>query len=199
MSTAKPGPDRIVSIAQSAISPMVELMISVALKPTPRPTTAVMIAFWIASAAPPARARRRAEADMRPSAAPRTGRVEEALHEDQVEPAPELVADLAEAGDALEPEPHVKPDRGVVGRIDAADHHVFFQCQRGGKQRLDERASHAPAAHVMLHVDRVFDRVAISRPGAAPLAERREAENVVAVGGDQHRKALRPPPREPLQ
>src|ERR1700720_1917348 len=128
-----------------------------------------------------------------PSAAPspaRAGRNQEPLHEYQIEPAAELVADLAEAGDALEPEPRVKADRGIVGRIDAADHHVFSQRQRGGKQRLDEGASDAAAAHVAAHVDRVFDRVAISRPGAAPLPERGKAENLAALGGHQHRKPL---------
>src|ERR1043166_1876701 len=70
-----------------------------------------------------------------PSRAPGTGRIEEPLHEDQVEPAAELVADFAEAGHAPEPEPLVKADRRVVGRVDAADHHVVAARERGGKKR----------------------------------------------------------------
>src|SRR5262249_2312378 len=118
----------------------------------------------------------------------------------QVEPAAELVADLAEAGHALEAEAFVKPDRRVVRRVDAADHHVLSQRERGGKKRLDEDAPDAARAHVATHADGMIPRVAISRPRAAPFAERGKAENA-AVDRDEHRKALGPargPPRVPL-
>ena len=51
--------------------------------------------------------------------------VEKALHENEIEPATELVADLPEVGDALKPHALVKTDRGIIRRIYAADHDVL--------------------------------------------------------------------------
>src|SRR5262245_25002280 len=102
-----------------------------------------------------------------------------------------------EAGDTLEPEPRVKPYRSVIGRVDAADHHVFSQRERGREERFDQRPPDALAAHVVAHVDGVFDRVAISRPRAAPLAERGKTENLLAVDRHEHGKSLRLPRGKP--
>ncbi len=53
--------------------------------------------------------------------------LEDLLEEEQVEPAVELVADLAEVGYALEAEGFVEVDRDFVFCVDAADHGVFAE------------------------------------------------------------------------
>src|SRR5262249_37418176 len=90
-----------------------------------------------------------------------------------------------------------KPDRGVIGRVDAADHDVLAERERHREKRLDEPAPDALTAYVVPNVDRMLDGVAIARPSAAPLAERSKAENVAAVGRDEDRKSLRSARGEP--
>jgi hypothetical protein len=51
--------------------------------------------------------------------------VEKALHENEIEPATEFVADLPEVGDTLESQALVKPDRRIVRCVYAADHDVL--------------------------------------------------------------------------
>ena len=64
---------------------------------------------------------------------PRTRWVEKALHENEIEPATELVAYLPEVGDTLEPYALVKADRSIVRCVNSADHDVFSQAQSKGK------------------------------------------------------------------
>jgi hypothetical protein len=47
------------------------------------------------------------------------------LHENEIEPATEFVADLPEVGDTLESQALVKPDRRIVRCVYAADHDVL--------------------------------------------------------------------------
>src|SRR5579863_3364467 len=71
---------------------------------------------------------------------------EPALQEDQVQPALELVADLAQVAALFKAEPLMKADRGGVGGIDAGDHDVF--AERGGarQQSLHQQRADAAAA-----------------------------------------------------
>src|SRR5215472_15892468 len=59
------------------------------------------------------------------------GWVEKALHENEneIEPATELVPDLPEMGDRVEPQALAKPDRGVIRRVYAADHDVLPEAE----------------------------------------------------------------------
>ena len=55
--------------------------------------------------------------------------VGKALHENEIEPATEFVADLPEVGDTLEPQALVKPDRGIVRCVYPTDHDVLPQAE----------------------------------------------------------------------
>jgi len=68
-------------------------------------------------------------------------RVEPQLHQDQVEPAPELETDLGHARDLDEAEPLVEADRGVVLAVDGVDEDV----QAGVARALDESFKERPA------------------------------------------------------
>ena len=94
------------------------------------------------------------------------GWIEEALHEDKVEPAAEFVTDLAKVSDPLKPQPLVKSDRGIVCRVDPADHHMLSKRKSTRKEGLDKGSPDGGAATVLSHMDGVLDRVAIS--GHAP-------------------------------
>jgi hypothetical protein len=100
-------------------------------------------------------------------------------------------------GNALEPQPLVKSDRGVVGRIDAADHHVLTERQRQ-RERASTRARPTPRPRTSCRMHGVLDCVTIAGRRHSPLAERGKAENIAAGSdGDQHRKIRRATRREP--
>jgi hypothetical protein len=52
-------------------------------------------------------------------------RIENALHEDQIEPSPKFKADISEVGNLSKTEAPVELERGVVRRVDPADHDVL--------------------------------------------------------------------------
>jgi len=90
------------------------------------------------------------------------------------------VTELAKVSDALKPQPLVKSDRGIVCRVDAADHHMLSKRKGTRKQGLDKGAPDAGAAPAVPHTDEVLDRVTISRPCPSPLAKRGKAKDIAA-------------------
>src|SRR5262249_37112408 len=120
----------------------------------------------------------------------RARRVHKTLHKHQIEPATEFVSDLSKMCNSLKTEALMKTDRGIVGRVNTSDHHVLSQRKRTRKQSLNKRASHALTAHVIPHVNRVLDCVAVSRPCASPLPEGGKAEHIIVgrTQRDEHRK-----------
>jgi hypothetical protein len=104
--------------------------------------------------------------------------VDDALHENEIEPAVKFSPDLVEMRDLLEAKAFVQTDRRRVGSVDASDHHVFSQRLCVGKQGLDEMPSHSGAAAVSSHVNGVLDRMPISRPSPAPIRECRKPDDV---------------------
>src|SRR6185503_8752100 len=80
---------------------------------------------------------------------------EVALHEHQIEPAPELPPDLREPTGRLESEPLVHADRaGVVG-VDAGDHDVLAAGGAPFEQDAHQRRADSQAALAVGDVDRV--------------------------------------------
>jgi hypothetical protein len=115
------------------------------------------------------------------------------LHENEIEPATEFVADLPEVGDTLESQALVKPDRGIVRCVYAADHDVLALAESQRKQRLDKGASDASSTNVLSDMHPMRDRVAVSRPRTSPIPESGEAENITWIGGSHDTKPCAQP------
>ncbi len=78
------------------------------------------------------------------------------------------------------PQPLVKSDRGMVCRVDPADHHMLSKRKGTRKQGLDKGAPDAGAATVISHMEGVLDGVTISGPCPSPLAKRGKAKDIAA-------------------
>src|ERR1700761_5644437 len=74
--------------------------------------------------------------------------VDPALHENQIEPAIELMAHLAQVSGLLEAEAFVEADRGLISGIHAGDHHVLAQGRGTREQRLHKVLADAPATRL---------------------------------------------------
>ena len=124
----------------------------------------------------------------------RLGGLQRELHLDDVDPAPELVAELTPQRRALESERLEERDAGRVLRGDARDEHVQVALVRTRDQRLDELPADAPAMVARVDVDGDF-----AREAEAELLHRREvgeADNrVLALRDDHHLVAVRLQPR----
>src|SRR3954469_2237968 len=113
------------------------------------------------------------------------GRVQNALHENEVAPAAEFTSDLGHARDLDKAGACMQPDRSTIAAVDAGDQHMFAERGRGGNQFVDENAAMAAPTVPGVDVNAVLDAVTIARPGPE-IAERPVAENVGAFGGDEN-------------
>src|ERR1043166_6655833 len=89
-------------------------------------------------------------------------RAERALHQHDVDPAPELEAGRFERSRHAEAEVGVQPDRGLVAAVadhgdDLAEAALLARLEQRRKQHTADALTLEPRTHV----DRVFDRVAI--------------------------------------
>ena len=109
---------------------------------------------------------------------------EHSLHEQQIEPALEFAADLAQLGGLGEAGASVQGDGGFVAGLDAGDHHVLagFGCviDEGGKQG----AADALAVVIGVNIDRVFHGLGEAFEGAI-FAVGGKAGDVGAGVGDE--------------
>src|ERR1700682_3338213 len=85
--------------------------------------------------------------------------VEESLHEQQIQPAPELVTHLAEFACRREAESRVKANRRGVRCVDAADHDVLVQCDGAGEQRFHQLSTDPGPSPIGPYMDTVLDCV----------------------------------------
>src|SRR6267378_3640864 len=113
----------------------------------------------------------------------RAGRIEKSLHENEIEPASELVRDFAKMRHLFEAEARMHAQRGGVGGVDATDHYVLAQRCGEWKQRRHQARSDALPPAVGMHVHRVLDRITITR-GPAELAEGSKTKHRILTLGD---------------
>jgi hypothetical protein len=111
------------------------------------------------------------------------GRIQQSLHENEVEPAAELMAHLAEVRHTLETEALVKTNGFGIGSVDGAQHDVFVQRLSSREQRFDEAAPDSASAGRGGHVDGVLYGVAVTGPCSTPVAKARESDNRARIIG----------------
>src|SRR5689334_13572111 len=94
------------------------------------------------------------------------GRVQNTLHEDEIEPAAELASDLGHACDFRKAHARVQTDRSLIAAVDASDQHMLAERSRSRDQFANDEAAEAMSAVIAVDVDAVLDAVAIAGPGA---------------------------------
>src|SRR6185312_2269242 len=102
------------------------------------------------------------------------------LHENQVEPAPELESHLVEMADGREPKAAVQADGRRVVRIDAGNHHMLAHVGGAPQELSDQGPAQSLAAPVRAHVHAMLDAVPVARP-CAKLAEAAESHDARSV------------------
>ena len=80
----------------------------------------------------------------------------------------------------------VEPDRGLVVRGDAGDHHMLAERARALDQRHDQGRGDAAAARCLGDIDRVLDGEAVAVEGAE-IAERAVGDDRAVLLADEHR------------
>ena len=100
--------------------------------------------------------------------------IEPPLHEDQIEPAPKLMSHLTAVSYAFEPEPLMKANRGRIRGVDTAQHDMLLLRAGEREQGFHQLAANPLATIPHPDVYRVLDGIPVSRPGTAPVPERRE-------------------------
>lgn len=126
-----------------------------------------------------------------------------ALHEHQIQPAPELAPHLRHPARLDEAQPLVQSQRPGIGRIDGAHHHMHLARAGLIEQRLDQRRTQPPAPLVGPHMHTVLDRMPVARPVAPKRPESGIAEDgsltlrPLRLFGHQHRIPRGHPGLEP--
>src|SRR4029079_1432721 len=92
--------------------------------------------------------------------------LQHALHQDDVEPATELAADLTFAADLLEAAPLVERDRRVVTADDACHHRVEAVVGGDAEELAQQELADAVAPALPVHVHGVLDGGRVCGPGA---------------------------------
>src|ERR1700733_7135580 len=100
----------------------------------------------------------------------------EPLHELQVEPAPELEADLMEVPDYFKSQAFVKRDGRHIFGIDTRDHDMLAAAGRRIQQCEHQRPPDAPPPPIRAHMHAVLGAMAVAGPGAE-IAECAEPQN----------------------
>ncbi len=88
------------------------------------------------------------------------------FHAGEIQPAAKLHADLRKGSDMAEAQRLMQADGGLVFRLDTADHDVDATRFRALHQFRHQQPTDARAAMLIVHVDRVFDRMAKAFEGA---------------------------------
>src|SRR3954453_4602616 len=102
------------------------------------------------------------------------------LHHHDVEPTPELPADLPFGADHLEPDGSMKRDRGLVTADDAGQDRMEAVLSGPLDELLEQGTAYSRAALVAPHVHRVLDAGRVGGP-VAERGERRETDDLLTV------------------
>jgi hypothetical protein len=84
--------------------------------------------------------------------------VEHALHEYEIEPAPELRAYLSELTHGHETHSLVQPQGGLIRALDARHDHMLAEQSRSLDERREQGSPDPISATIRPNVNRVFDR-----------------------------------------